>query len=77
MSARPEENGEYPQYWDVKLLSMLEKANPGGQTWDDSEKTPKKPFGTFGGKTVFEAAEKYVGPEGPMRVLGYLPTDQE
>ncbi|MBI1930272.1 nitrate oxidoreductase subunit beta, partial [Candidatus Poribacteria bacterium] len=26
--------GGYPQFWDVKLLQMLEGVNPGGQIWD-------------------------------------------
>ncbi len=59
--------GGYPQFWDVKLLEMLEKANPEGQVWSGD---------TFKGKTVFEAAQKQAGPE-PQRVLGYLPTDEE
>jgi nitrate reductase beta subunit len=25
--------GGYPQFWDVKILDLLEKANPGGQHW--------------------------------------------
>ena len=57
--------GGYPQHWDAKLLGMLEEANPGGQVWNTTEKEPsQKPYGTFQGKTIFEAAEKNVGPEG-------------
>ncbi|MBI4352685.1 MAG: 4Fe-4S dicluster domain-containing protein [Candidatus Omnitrophica bacterium] len=59
--------GGYPQFWDVKLLSLLEEANPGGQVWKN---------GVFEGKTIFEAAQKSIGPE-PQRALGYLPTDEE
>ncbi|MBI4431836.1 MAG: 4Fe-4S dicluster domain-containing protein [Candidatus Omnitrophica bacterium] len=59
--------GGYPQFWDVKLLEMLEKANPEGQVWNGD---------TFKGKTIFEAVQKQVGPE-PQRALGYLPTDEE
>jgi nitrate reductase beta subunit len=59
--------GGYPNHWDVKLLSLLEETNPGGQKWDDQ---------TFKGKTIFEAAQKRIGSE-PQRVLGYLPTDEE
>ena len=70
--------GGYPQHWDAKLLAMLEEANPGGQVWNAAEKDPgEKPYGTFQGKTIFEAAEKNVGPDGPQRALGYLPTDDE
>src|SRR3989338_3756548 len=36
--------GGYPMFWDVKILSMLEKENPGGQTWNMKEKgSPSKP----------------------------------
>ena len=69
--------GGYPQNWDARLLAMLEVENPGGQTWDAGVKEPaKQPFGVFKGKTIFEAAEKHVGPE-PQNVLGYLPTEAE
>jgi nitrate reductase beta subunit len=69
--------GGYPQHWDVKLLEMLENANPNGQNWRTKGKADDKPYGTFTGKTIFEAAEKRVSSAGPNRVLGYLPTDQE
>ena len=70
--------GGYPQNWDSKLLNMLEQANPGKQVWNISEKEPEqKPYGTFQGMTIFEAAEKLPGPEGPQAALGYLPTDDE
>jgi len=70
--------GGYPQHWDAKLLGMLEETNPGGQVWSTGEKEPaQKPYGTFQGKTIFEAAEKNAGPDGPQRALGYLPTDDE
>lgn len=69
--------GGYPQHWDVKILSNLEEENPGGQRWTGGPgPDAKKPYGVFEGKTIFEAAEKHVGPE-PQRVLGYLPTDEE
>ena len=67
--------GGYPQHWDVKILSLLEQANPGGQKWNPRAASgAEKPYGTFDGKTVFEAAGSLGG---PGRVLGYLPTDQE
>ncbi len=70
--------GGYPQFWDVKLLQMLEEANPGGQVWrTGGELSPRRPYGTFAGMTIFEAAEKRPGPDGPQRALGYLPTDDE
>jgi nitrate reductase beta subunit len=70
--------GGYPQFWDAKLLAMLEAENPGGQVWNGSKAGPSaQPYGVFEGKTIFEAAEKHVGPEGPQVALGYLPTDAE
>ena len=70
--------GGYPQNWDSKLLNLLEEANPGKQVWQRSDAEPeKKPYGTFAGMTVFEAAEKRPSLEGPQAALGYLPTDDE
>ncbi len=70
--------GGFPQNWDSKLLNMLEATNPGGQVWrgGDAEKG-KKPYGTFKGNTIFEAADKTPSPDGPQAALGYLPTDDE
>ena len=69
--------GGYPQFWDVKILEKLHQANPGGQRWDaTTAEIPGKPYGEFGGKTIFEAAQKTLDPEG-SRVLGYLPSDEE
>jgi nitrate reductase beta subunit len=59
--------GGYPQGWDVKVLDLLEKANPGGQTWSG---------GRFEGQTIFEAAQRSLTPDS-ARVLGYLPSDSE
>src|SRR3970040_588504 len=51
--------GGYPQNWDVKTLSLLEEADPGGQVWDASNKDEiKAPYGMYNGSTVFEAAQK-------------------
>jgi nitrate reductase beta subunit len=70
--------GGYPQNWDSKLLAMLEAANPNGQVWNASKSDGEtRPYGVFEGQTIFEAAAKHVGPEGPQNVLGYLPTDAE
>jgi len=67
--------GGYPQHWDVKILSLLEKANPGGQTWSSQAAgNVETPYGKFDGKTVFEAVDSM---DGAGRVLGYLPTQQE
>lgn len=70
--------GGYPQHWDAKLLAMLEQANPGGQSWNATEKdAAKKPYGVFDGMTIFDAADKKPRPDGPQQALGYLPTDEE
>ena len=69
--------GGYPHHWDVKTLDLLEKANPGGQNWGGVAKDLTAPYGKFNGKTVFEAAKTFIGPEGANRALGYLPTDDE
>jgi nitrate reductase beta subunit len=70
--------GGYPHHWDVKLLDLLEKANPGGQMWDaGSKKDVRKPYGKFEGKTIFEAAQKNFSPDGHQVALGYLPTDED
>lgn len=55
--------GGYPQFWDVKLSKML-----GPQQW---EKTGGGPYGTYKGKTIFEAAPTNEA------ALGYLPEDKE
>jgi nitrate reductase beta subunit len=67
--------GGYPQGWDVKTLSLLEQANPGGQVWDArSAGRPGTFYGTFKGKTIFEAAQARGGQE---QAVGYLPADDE
>ena len=69
--------GGYPQHWDVKILQLLEKADPGGQKWSGrlSDDT-RAPYGRFDGKTIFEARGPVLSPDS-SRVLGYLPDDQE
>jgi len=69
--------GGYPHHWDVKTLALLEKANPGGQTWGGEAEPVRAPYGRFNGKTIFEAAQDLIGPEGANRALGYLPSDEE
>jgi len=46
--------GGYPQGWDVKILELLEQANPGGQVWDTSKAGPGKPYGEYKGMTIFQ-----------------------
>ncbi len=69
--------GGYPKFWDMKILELLENANPGGQIWSGGEANAKKgPYGQFDGQTIFEAGAKSLTPDS-ARVLGYLPTDEE
>ncbi|MBI4288014.1 MAG: nitrate oxidoreductase subunit beta, partial [Chloroflexi bacterium] len=67
--------GGYPQFYDVKTLSLLEKANPGGQVWDASAKRPDAPYGRYEGATVFEAAHNDKQKE--EVAAGYIPADEE
>lgn len=70
--------GGYPQHWDVKILDLLEQANPGNQKWSATPNgNPRKPYGEFTGKTVFESPEFIARGGQPNQVLGYLPTDEE
>jgi len=69
--------GGYPQHWDMKILKMLDEADPEGQAWDkEGVGHPKSPYGRFAGKTIFEAAKRTLKPDS-ARVLGYLPSDEE
>ncbi len=63
--------GGYPAHWDSRLLSMLEDANPGGQTWTADRGDDAAPYGEFAGRTVFEAASP------TERALGYLPQEAD
>jgi nitrate reductase beta subunit len=68
--------GGYPQFWDTKILRMLDEADPGGQRWKKDGTAPSGAYGKFEGQTIFEAARHTLTPES-ARVLGYLPTDEE
>ncbi len=68
--------GGYPQFWDVKILELLHRANPEGQVWGSAPADdPRAPYGRFEGITIFEAKTALEPPS--SRVLGYLPTDEE
>jgi len=73
--------GGYPQFWDVKLLQLLDEVHQREgieAAWDASKKDgAQRPYGVFQGMTIFEAALKQYGPEGHTRALGYIPTDEE
>jgi nitrate reductase beta subunit len=63
--------GGYPQHWDVKALELLEKANPGGQTWGGAVEDDA-PYGRYAGSTIFEAGSQ-IG----QQAVGYIPSDEE
>jgi len=68
--------GGYPMFWDMKILELLERANPDGQRWTGAPAgDPRGPWGRFEGRTIFEAA-RMLTPDS-ARVLGYLPADEE
>ena len=68
--------GGYPQAWDIKLLEMLEAVDPDGRSWaGKASADAKRPYGTYDGQTIFEAARALKTES--SRVLGYLPTDEE
>jgi nitrate reductase beta subunit len=70
--------GGYPQHWDVKILDLLEQANPEGQHWSGSPNdNHKSPYGTFSGKTIFENPHMVARGGQPNQALGYLPTEEE
>ncbi|MFQ5738342.1 MAG: 4Fe-4S dicluster domain-containing protein [Acidobacteriota bacterium] len=75
--------GGYPHFWDHKLLTLLEKTNPGGQVWEGPKNGGEPPYGVFEGKTIFEAVDEDRNETGdtfqaaPGRVLGYLPSDED
>ncbi len=63
--------GGYPKFWDMKILKLLEDANPGEQKWSVQNGRAK-----YEGQTIFEAAKTKLIPDS-SRVLGYLPEDHE
>ena len=68
--------GGYPMFWDMKILELLERANPDGQRWTGAPAgDPRGPWGRFEGQTIFEAP-RMLTPDS-ARVLGYLPADDE
>ncbi len=71
--------GGYPQFWDVKILRLLEEAHRRAgetMTWDPDRRGERAPYGQYRGLTLFEAARAHYDP-GQRRVLGYLPADDE
>jgi nitrate reductase beta subunit len=69
--------GGYPQFWDVKILDLLNRVNSERQRWSGAvSDNPKSMYGQFSGMTIFEAAQKSIETQS-SRVLGYLPADDE
>ncbi|GMV96444.1 MAG: hypothetical protein AMXMBFR83_08100 [Phycisphaerae bacterium] len=70
--------GGYPHHWDVKILSLLAEANPDGVAWGgEADAGAEHPYGSFEGKTIFEAPQVVARRKQPNPVLGYLPADEE
>lgn len=70
--------GGYPQFWDVKVLKLLNDAHTNqGQEMKWSKAKSNSPYGEYQGMTVFEAVELEQPENGQSRVLGYLPQDHE
>ena len=71
--------GGYPQFWDVKILEMLDQAHKKAgkeMAWDTAKSDPVTgPYGIYNGLTIFEGAEV----EQPQTevALGYEPSPQE
>jgi nitrate reductase beta subunit len=70
--------GGYPRNWDVETLSLLKKADPEGGKWEETDGSESAMYGrTYTGKTIFEAGKRPTPTDGPARVLGYLPADED
>ena len=71
--------GGYPQFWDMKILQLLEKAHSHQDrkmAWNTANRD-NSPYGEYTGMTIFEAAAHEKTDNGQSRVLGYLPEDHE
>jgi len=66
--------GGYPQFWDWKILKMLEQSNPGQNVWNVRKTSNKAIHGVYEGVTIFEAPAK-IGLN--QQAVGYVPTDEE
>ena len=66
--------GGYPQFWDWKILKMLEQSNPGQNVWNVRKTSNKAIHGVYEGVTIFEAPAK-IGLN--QQAIGYVPTDEE
>lgn len=70
--------GGYPQHWDVKILELLEKANPGKNTWNAAKMGNGNAYGVYDGVTIFEAALRAnMRKKQTQQAIGYIPADKE
>jgi nitrate reductase / nitrite oxidoreductase, beta subunit len=70
--------GGYPQFWDTKLLQLLDEAHKKSKreaTWDPAKRDVRQPYGVYEGMTIFEAAR--AADKRDKVALGYEPTDAE
>jgi nitrate reductase beta subunit len=70
--------GGYPQSWDVKILGLLDEAHDKAgrmARWDGGQRASDRPYGTYEGMTIFEAARG--GERREQVAIGYEPTEQE
>jgi nitrate reductase / nitrite oxidoreductase, beta subunit len=70
--------GGYPQFWDTKLLQLLDEAHKKSKreaTWDPAKRDARQPYGVYEGMTIFEAAR--AADKRDKVALGYEPTDAE
>ncbi|MEE9285838.1 MAG: 4Fe-4S dicluster domain-containing protein [Dehalococcoidia bacterium] len=72
--------GGYPKFWDAKILKLLDDAHQKSgrpMEWTTSGKDgSERPYGTYNGMTIFEAAEANETPQ-QEAALGYEPSDDE
>ncbi len=68
--------GGYPQFWDWKILRLLNEAAPGKSVWNARTQSDKSIYGVYEGPTIFEAANREMRARG-NQAIGYVPTDQE
>src|SRR3989304_2083904 len=50
--------GGYPQFWDWKILRLLNEAAPGKSVWNARAQSDKSVYGVYEGPTIFEAANR-------------------
>ncbi|MBI3091165.1 MAG: nitrate oxidoreductase subunit beta [Candidatus Tectomicrobia bacterium] len=71
--------GGYPQFWDIKLLTLLDESHRKANrqmVWNSAKRQgEQRPYGTYEGMTIFEAAEQN-GLQQEV-ALGYEPSDAE